>query len=65
MDLLVNGKFVCDSKASYGGTGSTTTVNGEEWKTISSMSFCDGPIPVKKGDGISMIVEYNLKKHPL
>jgi len=65
MDLLINGRFACESKATYGGAGSTTTVNGEEWKTISSMSFCDGPISVKKGDGLSMIVEYNLKKHPL
>jgi hypothetical protein len=65
VDLLINDRFVCDSKATYGGSVSTTTVNGEQWNTISSMSFCDGPIPVKKGDGLSMVVEYNLKKHPL
>jgi len=61
MDMAINGKHVCSSKATYGGTGSQ--VGG--WETISAMSYCDGPIPVKKGDGLSMATIYDLKKHPL
>jgi len=63
--LFINNKFVCSSKATYGGSESTATVNGQEWKTISSMSYCDGPIPVKKGDALHMVVGYDLKKYPL
>lgn len=58
MDMFINGKFVCQSLANYGGELSTG-------KTITSMGYCDGPIPVKKGDELSMIVEYDLKKYPL
>jgi len=33
--------------------------------TISSMTRCDGPFPVKKGDTMKLVAEYNLAKHPL
>ena len=65
MDMFINNKYTCSSKASYGGAGATAEVGGEVWRTISAMSYCDGPIAVKKGDTLSMVVEYNLKKYPL
>jgi hypothetical protein len=34
-------------------------------KTITSMTTCQGPIPVKKGDTLKMNAVYDLKKHPL
>ncbi|KAF2400595.1 hypothetical protein EJ06DRAFT_397833 [Trichodelitschia bisporula] len=65
VDLFINNKFACASKAVYGGAGSTAEINGQQWQTISSMTNCDGPVPVKKGDELSMVVEYDLKKYPL
>jgi hypothetical protein len=65
MDMFINGKYACSSAATYGGDGATTEVGGQVWKTISAMSYCDGPIAVKKGDALSMVVEYDLKKYPL
>jgi len=34
-------------------------------KTISLMTPCKGPFPVKKGDTMKLIAEYDLVKHPL
>lgn len=34
-------------------------------KTISSMTTCNGPFPVKKGDTLKLVAEYNLAEHPL
>jgi len=34
-------------------------------KTISMMTACRGPFPVKKGDSLKLIAEYDLVKHPL
>lgn len=33
--------------------------------TVASMSDCEGPFKVKKGDYIVLKAEYDLKKHPL
>lgn len=63
--FYINNKFICTSRATYGGKASTTEVGGKVWETISSMSYCDGPIPVKKGDALHLVVEYDLKAHPL
>lgn len=60
MDLFINGKPACVSKATYG-----TSISGSEIKTINSMSMCTDPISVKKGDNLSMEVVYDLKKYPL
>jgi hypothetical protein len=66
MDMFINNKFVCSSKAVYGGsTGTLTDKNGKAWETISEVTSCAGPIAVKKGDYMSMIAEYDLAKHPL
>jgi hypothetical protein len=37
----------------------------EELLTVSSMSDCEGPWKVKKGDTVVLKAEYDLKKHPL
>ena len=34
-------------------------------KTISHMTTCVGPIPVKKGDTMKLVAVYDLSKHPL
>jgi hypothetical protein len=34
-------------------------------KTISSMTSCVGPYPVKKGNTLKLVAEYDLIKHPL
>jgi hypothetical protein len=33
--------------------------------TIASMTDCEGPWKVKKGDFVKLVGEYDLKKHPL
>lgn len=34
-------------------------------KTITSMTTCKGPFPIKEGDTLKMAAVYDLKKHPL
>lgn len=63
--MTVNEKLVCQSNATYGGAGSSTIVNGKEWQTITKMSTCPGPIPVKKGDNVVISAGYDTKEHPL
>jgi len=72
MDLFINSKFICASKAEYGtraeGNGGHSHGKGAETSsinTISNMSTCVGPWPVKKGDTVTITAEYDLKKHPL
>ncbi|QDS74106.1 hypothetical protein FKW77_009732 [Venturia effusa] len=60
MNLYINGKQACTSKATYG-----DGIGGSETKMITSMSMCTDPIPIKKGDTLSMGVVYDLKKYPL
>jgi len=38
---------------------------GDGMKTISDMTTCVGPFPVKKGDYVTLVAQYDLKKHPL
>lgn len=71
MDMFVNGKYVCSSKATYGSRGEGGHSHGgaaggdAAIKTISSMSYCEDAIAVKKGDALSMNVQYDLQKYPL
>jgi hypothetical protein len=48
-----------------GGKNSAPAAPAAAIKTISSMTICTGPIPVKKGDSMKLIAEYDLSKHPL
>jgi hypothetical protein len=70
MYLFVNDKFICTSEASYGKAppASSTTTSEPSWHgehSITKISQCNVPIiPVKKGDWMSMIAEYDLQKYP-
>jgi hypothetical protein len=64
MELYLNGKLVCTSNATYGGSSGTMKADGKEWATISKMSECDDTIRVKKGDKISMKSRYDTVLHP-
>jgi len=48
-----------------GGSGMAGGKSTESIKTISGMTACIGPYPVKKGDTMKLIAEYDLTKHPL
>ena len=48
--MTLNGKVVCHSLATYGGSEATLVNDGKKWETLSSMSECGDAIPVKKGD---------------
>jgi len=48
---------------SHGGGGGGQTSVGI--KTISSMTPCNGPFPVKKGDTLKLVAVYDLATHPL
>jgi len=76
--MYINDKFACTSDAIYGEkTGSDSGMGGHSHtsspggaatssiKTISAMTPCIGPFPVKKGDTMKLIAEYDLSKHPL
>jgi len=76
VDMFINDKFACASNAVYGEKEETNEMGGHSHgdkgrekgpsiKTINSMTPCVGPIAVKKGDSLSMTVEYDLSKHPL
>lgn len=62
MYMLINDEFVCASEAVYGGQDPASV--SEKGASITSMTPCNVPIPVKKGDWLSMAAEYDLKSHP-
>ncbi|KAE9962340.1 hypothetical protein BLS_000459 [Venturia inaequalis] len=64
VQLLLNGKMVCNSQAHYGGEKGTTSVGGEKWETIQGYDRC-GAIEVNKGDQIVVESTYDLVKHRL
>jgi hypothetical protein len=79
--MFLNNKFTCASNAIYGdkaqyssGMGSSGMAGKKKRggggkvtsiKTISKIVPCQGPFPVKKGDTLKLIAEYDLSKHPL
>jgi hypothetical protein len=64
--LYVNDKKVCESSAGYGGAGAVRVgKDGRKWETISSMTDCLKPIPVKKGDLLEIEANYDLTQHPV
>jgi hypothetical protein len=65
MNMYINGNLYCASKALYGGPGGTITVNGKSWSTIATMTECNEPVAVKKGDKIKLEATYDTKEHPL
>jgi hypothetical protein len=60
LQLVLNGKVICDSQAKYGGAAQT---NGA-WQTIGGMTSCPKNVQVKKGDTLSIESFYDLERHP-
>lgn len=54
MDLAVNGKVICTSVPEYNKEGVITT-----------MTLCPDPIPVKKGDYLTVSSKYDISVHKL
>ena len=65
MDLFLNDKYICSSKAKYGSAVGQVDKNGNPWESIKEVTTCSGPIHVKSGDCLSMTAEYDLTKHPM
>jgi len=78
--MYINDKLTCESDAVYGvrtsddgdmggghshGGGASASAANAAIKTISSMTKCQGPYSVKKGDTMKLVAEYDLSKHPL
>src|SRR6202000_2259838 len=70
MHVFINNQYKCSSKASYGtrsasegGMSHGTQDKDGSIKTISGMSTCWGDWQVKKGDYLTGVAEYDLKKH--
>lgn len=76
IEAHLNGKLICDSKATYGRNNKTMTMpmrttslvprHGPEMsgqETILEMSECTDVIPVKKGDIVELRGFYDLDKH--
>jgi len=64
VEILVNGKQICDSRATYGGAGASSMVDGKEWTTISNMASCTDPVKVETGDSLQIIAHFDLDAHP-
>lgn len=63
--LNINGKPICESKATYGGeTFSSSTPDGKKWETISNMAECHDPVKVLKNDKISVEAKFDVEAHP-
>jgi hypothetical protein len=58
--LKINEKVICDSKAIYG--GKDAEIDG--WATVSGMTICETPSPVKKGDILTIEANYDMVTHP-
>jgi hypothetical protein len=66
INLYINDKLACESKAAYGGPGSVRVgKDGRRWETISDMTDCLTPVSVKRGDKLEIEANYDLTKHPV
>jgi len=63
MTMMIDGKSVCESVATYGSSGKTES--GKPAESITNMSICPEPITVKKGQKLSMTAVYDASKHPV
>jgi hypothetical protein len=61
LDVLLNDKTVCSSKAIY---GAKVQVEGREWSTIAKMTDCTEHFKVKTGDKLQLVVNYDEVSHP-
>jgi hypothetical protein len=58
--VYINGKIACESKANYGGGWQEEGA----LPTLSSMTKCDRPIPVKANDVLTLQAVYDYGLHP-
>jgi hypothetical protein len=66
MELFINGKTACVSKAVYGIDGQILTdQNGNTASSIVGMKPCVTPIQLKKGDRLSVTANYDRSVHPM
>jgi hypothetical protein len=76
VELFLNGKTVCLSKAEYtanGKSGMGMGMSGHKKRdepvklgeTIATITKCTKPIPIKKGDKLKVSANFDLNKHPL
>lgn len=66
MELMVNGRSICNSTATHGEKeGTLIDEEGKKWETISKMPLCEEPVKVVRGDKLSMIAYYDTELHPL
>jgi hypothetical protein len=65
IQITLNGKEICNSRAVYGGDGfEGKSEDGKPWYTINHMETCAKDIAVKAGDKIAMQANYDTEKHP-
>jgi hypothetical protein len=65
VEIKINDKMACNSRALYGGPGHVgKTSEGNPWETIGNMVTCPEGLVVKKGDKISITANYDLDAHP-
>ncbi|KAF2663351.1 hypothetical protein BT63DRAFT_461460 [Microthyrium microscopicum] len=65
IEVKINDKVACNSKAIYGGPGHVgKTHDGKSWETIGAMVTCPEGVMVKKGDKIDIQANYDLLAHP-
>jgi len=65
MEVSVNGKLACVSKAEYGGPGHTAIgPDGKEWTTIAETKPCPEALKVSKGDKIMLEAKFDFDQHP-
>jgi hypothetical protein len=67
VEIALNGENRCTSIASYGGSPDYVKkgADGQVWETISDMKVCSDPVPVKKGDNVTVTASYDTTAHPL
>lgn len=65
LSATLNGRRICESRAVYGAGGNATEEKGDgQMTTIDHMGYCMGPWPVRKGDVLELVAEYDLEMHP-
>lgn len=65
MEISINGKQVCVSKAVYGGPGHEGVgADGKPWATVAETTECPNEIKVSKGDKLLIQARYDTEAHP-
>jgi hypothetical protein len=49
---------------SMAGMDASNAPKTQVWETLSSMSYCNDAVQVKKGDVLTLVSNYDLDKHP-